>query len=169
VNVEPAASNFHARHDAVARSYVYQISTRRTAFGKKFVWWIKDQLDPEIMNEAAKLFVGLKDFRNFTDSEQEQGSTKTEIIKSEITVVGDIILFHIIGSHFLWKQVRRLTGVLVETGRGKLSVADVASFFKGVTDVPAKLTSPPSGLFLENVYYSREEIKSDPVPVIRVF
>jgi tRNA pseudouridine38-40 synthase len=57
----------------------------------------------------------------------------------------------------------------VETGRGKLSVADVASFFKGVTDVPAKLTSPPSGLFLENVYYPREEIKSDPVPVIRVF
>src|SRR5579862_9598501 len=29
---------FHARHDAVARRYVYQVSRRRTAFAKPFVW-----------------------------------------------------------------------------------------------------------------------------------
>jgi len=169
INVETASPVFHARHDAVARSYIYQISARRTAFGKKFVWWIKDQLDAEKMNEAASLFVGLKDFRNFTDKDQESGSTKTEIIKSEVKLYDDVIIFHIIGSHFLWKQVRRLTGVLVEVGRGNLSVSDVASFFKGTTDIPAKNTAPPSGLFLENVYYSREEIKTEPNPVIRIF
>ena len=47
LNVEEAHPKFHARHDANARSYIYQISRRRTAFGKKFVWWIKDQLDIE--------------------------------------------------------------------------------------------------------------------------
>ena len=36
---------FHARHSAVARSYMYQIARRRTAFGKPFVWWIRDPLD----------------------------------------------------------------------------------------------------------------------------
>ena len=45
LNVETAEPNFHARHDAIARSYIYQISRRRTAFGKKHVWWIKDQLE----------------------------------------------------------------------------------------------------------------------------
>jgi tRNA pseudouridine38-40 synthase len=168
IDVEKAADNFHARHDAVARSYVYQVSRRRTAFGKKFVWWIKDTLAVERMNEAAKIFIGLKDYRNFTDSEQEQGSTKTEIIHAEVVEAGSLILFHVIGSHFLWKQVRRMTGVLVETGRGNLSSDDVASFFKGKTDIPAKLTAPPSGLFLEKVWYDRNEITNDINPLIRI-
>jgi tRNA pseudouridine38-40 synthase len=168
INVEQAANNFHARHDAVARSYIYQISRRRTAFGKKFVWWIKDPLSAEKMNEAAMKFIGLKDFKNFTDSEQEQNSTKTEIIHSEVKEFGDMILFHVIGSHFLWKQVRRMTGVIVETGRGNISPNEVASFFKETTDIPAKLTSPPSGLFLEHVWYSRDEIVYDIDPLIRI-
>jgi tRNA pseudouridine38-40 synthase len=168
IDVEKAADNFHARHDAVARSYIYQVSRRRTAFGKKYVWWIKDQLSVEKMNEAAKQFIGLKDYRNFTDSEQEQHSTKTEIIHAEAKEFGDMILIHIVGSHFLWKQVRRMTGVLVETGRGNLSADDVASFFKGTTDIPAKLTAPPSGLFLENVWYKRDEIIYDAHPLIRI-
>lgn len=158
IDVEPAEANFHARHDAVARSYIYQISRRRTAFGKKFVWWIKDQLSSEIMNQAAGKYVGLKDFRNFTDPEQEQRSTKTDIMHAEVKDFGDLIVFHVIGSHFLWKQVRRMTGVLVEAGRGNLSPDDVASFFSGTTDIPAKLTAPPSGLFLHKVYYRKEDI-----------
>ena len=58
LNVEQADPKFHARHDAIARSYIYQISRRRTAFGKKYVWWIKDQLDITLMNEAATNFAG---------------------------------------------------------------------------------------------------------------
>jgi tRNA pseudouridine38-40 synthase len=168
INVEPAESNFHARHDAVARSYIYQISQRRTAFGKKYVWWIKDQLSVEQMNNAAKHFIGLKDFRNFTDKEQEQGSTKTEILHAEVVNFGDLIIFHVIGSHFLWKQVRRMTGVLAEAGRGNLSSTDVASFFKGSTDIPAKFTAPPSGLFLEKVYYKKEDIVYKTKPAINL-
>lgn len=158
INVEAAEPHFHARHDAVARSYIYQISRRRTAFGKKFVWWIKDDLDAEKMNEAARYFLGLKDFRNFTDPKQEQGSTRTEIIHASVSSYGDMILFHVIGSHFLWKQVRRMAGVLAETRRGKLKPDDVKALFKGLSDTPARLTAPPSGLFLENVYYDRKEI-----------
>ena len=168
IDVEPADDHFHARHDAVARSYIYQISNRRTAFGKKFVWWIKDPLSEELMNNAAKHFTGLKDYRNFTDPEQEQASTKTHIMHAGVKRYGDLVLFHVIGSHFLWKQVRRMTGVLVDVGRGKLSQADVSSFFRGNTDVPAKLTAPPSGLFLEKVYYKKEDIIFDTRPVINI-
>ncbi|HNW57766.1 MAG TPA: tRNA pseudouridine(38-40) synthase TruA [Bacteroidales bacterium] len=168
LNVEEANPKFHARHDANARSYIYQISRRRTAFGKKYVWWIKDQLDVELMNEAAKYFSGLKDYRYFTDEAQEQSSTKVEILHARVNDFGDMLVFHVVGSHFLWKQVRRMTGVLAEVGRGKLKPADVASFFKIKTDIPAKLTAPPSGLFLEKVYYRDEEISYQTNPVIRI-
>ena len=165
-NVEEAHPKFHARHDANARSYVYQISRRRTAFGKKYVWWIKDQLDVSLMNEAAKNFTGLKDYRYFTDEDAEQTSTKVEILHAAVAEFGDMIVFHVVGSHFLWKQVRRMTGVLVEAGRGKLSPAEVASFFRIKTDIPAKLTAPPSGLFLERVYYRNEEVSYETKPFI---
>lgn len=168
LNVEPADDKFHARHDAVARSYIYQISRRRTAFGKKFVWWIKDQLDLELMNKAAANFIGLKDFRSFTDEDQEQGSTKVEIKHASVNDFGDVLVFHVIGSHFLWKQVRRMTGVIVEAGRGKLSPEEVASFFRNKSDIPAKLTAPPSGLFLEKVYYNKGDIIYSTRPVINI-
>ena len=168
LKVEEADPKFHARHDAVARSYIYQISRRRTAFGKKYVWWIKDNLDVNLMNKAASKFPGLKDYRSFTDESQESGSTKVEIKHAAVNEFGDLLLFHIVGSHFLWKQVRRMTGVLVEAGRGKLSAEDIASFFSKQSDIPAKLTAPPSGLFLERVYYKNDEILYSANPVINI-
>jgi len=168
LNVEDADPHFHARHDAVARSYIYQISRRRTAFGKKYVWWIKDHLDILKMNEAAKQFAGLKDFRSFTDDDQEQASTKVEIKYAQVIEFGDLLVFHIVGSHFLWKQVRRMTGVVVEAGRGKLQIDEIASFFRQKSDIPAKLTSPPSGLFLERVYYNMQDIVYTTRPVINI-
>ena len=168
LNVEEADPGFHARHDAVARSYIYQISRRRTAFGKKYVWWIKDQLDINKMNETAKLFIGLKDFKSFTDEDQEQRSTKTEIKHALVNDFGDLLVFHVVGSHFLWKQVRRMTGVIVEAGRGNLDPAEVSTFFRNKSDIPAKLTSPPSGLFLEKVFYDKKDIVFQTKPVINI-
>ena len=43
--IDKAPHRFHARHDAVSRCYLYQISRRRTAFAKPFVWWIREPLD----------------------------------------------------------------------------------------------------------------------------
>ena len=59
---------FHARHHAVARRYLYQIARRRTAFAKAYVWWVKEPLDVGRMREAARAFVGMRDFRSFAAS-----------------------------------------------------------------------------------------------------
>lgn len=168
LDVAKVHDGFHARHDAAARSYIYQISRRRTSFGKKYVWWIKDQLEINRMNEAARHFTGLKNYRSFTDDEQEQKSTRVEIMHSEVYDYGDMLLFHVIGSHFLWKQVRRMTGVVVEAGRGKLDTRDIPGFFRNKSDIPASLTAPPSGLFLEKVYYPGEKINFSARPVFNL-
>src|SRR3954465_13213309 len=56
---------FHARHHAVARRYLYQIARRRTAFATACVWWVKEPLDVPRMRDAARGFVGMRDFRSF--------------------------------------------------------------------------------------------------------
>src|SRR3712207_4155476 len=79
LRVAVARANFHARHDARSRYYVYQIATRRTAFGKPFVWWVRDRLNARAMAEAAALVVGRHDFSSFCESPEAQGSTLVEV------------------------------------------------------------------------------------------
>lgn len=153
LSVEKVAARFHARHDAVARSYVYQLSGRRNAFGKKYLWWIKDDLNIKAMQQACRLFVGMKDFQSFTNEKGGEKSTLVEVQQLQIHEQGDLLIVHIVGSHFLWKMVRRIVGVLVEVGRGNLSEADIQSFFSTLSNEPARLTAPPGGLFLERIYY----------------
>ena len=153
LQVEKVRHKFHARHDAVARSYIYQISRRRTAFAKPFVWWVKEELDVERMREAASVFVGHHDFRSFSDDDPEEKSTEVAVETLELYEDGDLILVHIEGSHFIWKMVRRIVGVLVEVGRGGMTVDEAAALLTQASDVPAPLTAPASGLFLERVYY----------------
>lgn len=147
---------FHARHDALARSYVYQISRRRTAFGKPFVWWVREPLDVGQMRAAATSFVGMQNFAAFTDDDPEEKSTVVLVDSLEIAEAGALVLIRIQGSHFLWKMVRRIAGVLAAVGRGELRAGDAAALVAGNARTgvsPAALTAPAAGLFLEAVYY----------------
>lgn len=153
LRVEPVRHRFHARHDAVARSYVYQIARRRSAFAKAYVWWVKEELDLERMREVMQHFVGRHDFRAFSDDDPDEKSTAVEVESFELYEDGDLLLVHIEGSHFLWKMVRRLVGVIVEVGRGGLTEEAATAMLRAASDIPAKLTAPAAGLFLERVYY----------------
>lgn len=156
LEIEKSNSGFHARHSAQYRVYLYQISKRRTAFAKNFVWWIKDKLDFEMMLIASQKFVGMHDFSSFADKDSEDKSTKVLIHNIELKETNDLILIRIVGSHFLWKMVRRIVGILVEVGRGKKSISDIEFYLNNNSQEPKKFTAPPSGLFLEKVVYDKK-------------
>lgn len=149
--VDSVPHRFHARHGAVARSYIYQIARRRSAFAKPFVWWVKEALDLERMKDAAARLSGMHDFQSFSDDDPDEKST--EVLVEEVTIGedGDLILVRVGGSHFIWKMVRRMVGVLVEVGKGRLDPGEVW------TVDAARLTAPASGLFLERVFYEGDQ------------
>lgn len=153
LEIEKAPEKFHARHSAISRGYLYQISKRRTAFEKRYVWWVKDHLDVHAMKNAAKLFEGRHDFKSFSDD--TPGEKSTIVVVEDISVTEDDmkIYIRIQASHFLWKMVRRIIGILVEAGRGNISTGHILSFLKTYSEEPSKYTAPPSGLFLEKVFY----------------
>jgi len=154
LKVENAQPRFHARHHAVSRSYLYFIARRRTAFGKRYVWWIKDNLDIKKMRQAINVFAGFHDFSSFADKRMDkETSTQVNIESVQLKEFADIIAIRITGSHFLWKMVRRLVGITCEAGRGKFSIRDVEQLLNSHSDIPAHFTAPPSGLFLEKVLY----------------
>ncbi len=157
LSLEEAPPNFHARHDAIARRYVYQVSTRKDAFSKKFVWWVKDALDVEAMSRAAALAAGRHNFVRFRakDDARPNESTIVEVHSSEIVRQDALILYRIEGSHFLWRMVRRLTGCIVKVGLGELTVEQFEQLLanRGPAHDVAAWTAPASGLFLEAVTY----------------
>jgi tRNA pseudouridine38-40 synthase len=170
LHVKEVPLSFHARHHAIKRSYIYLISKERTAFGKKYVWWVKDTLDLKNMRDIYPLFSGFHDFVSFADKRRDKNaSTLVKIEFIEVKSLDALIVFRIVASHFLWKMVRRIVGILVEAGRGNLSRRDVEQIFISPSDVPARYTAPPSGLFLEKVFYEGDALKPLKLPMIPFF
>jgi tRNA pseudouridine38-40 synthase len=166
LRVEEARGDFDPRRDAKARYYLYQISTRRSAFAKRFVWWVKDSLNVDSMKIASVALVGRHDFSRFCDRRTDDGSSIVVVNNVQLEVAGGLVLFRICASHFLWKMVRRIVGALVEVGRGSITIND----FTGLVDSRpggdrssefsvASYTAPPSGLFLERVVYDEDDVK----------
>jgi tRNA pseudouridine38-40 synthase len=158
VECDEAPPRFHARHDAVARTYFYQYSTRKTALSKRFVWWIKEPLDVSKMQAAAELIAGRHDFTAFRakDPSRPEESTVVVVNAAEVGVDGDMIVFRIEASHFLWKMVRRLAGTLAKVGLSEISVEQFQGLIEGRKSAGidiAAWTAPGSGLFLESVRY----------------
>lgn len=158
LNIEPASRKFHARHDAISRAYIYQVSTRKQAFVKKTVWWVKEPLDVAAMQRAALLLVGRHDFICFRaqDAARPDESTIVVVESAAIEAEDDIIQFRIEASHFLWRMVRRIVGCLVKVGKGELREKDFQRLIEGHPNPDfdiAAWTAPASGLFLESVRY----------------
>ena len=152
VHAEPASERFHPRHDATERIYLYQVSTRRSAFVKPFVWWVRDRLDVAAVERASQSLVGLRDFSRWTDRRSEAEDHRVKVERTGVGIDGDLVLIRIGASHFLWKMVRKLVAALVDVGRGELSVEAFDALLKepGPHYEP---TAPPAGLFLEAVLY----------------
>jgi tRNA pseudouridine38-40 synthase len=164
LNVSNASPQFHPRHDAKQRSYIYQIALRRTAFAKRYVWWVHEDLNIDRIKAASQLLVGRHDFERFADKRSEEKSTIVVVDQIEVERLEDLLLIRISASHFLWKMVRRIVGCLVQIGLNQLTVEHLVAFLQQ-QPLPRKFrsfsiaahTAPASGLFLESVTYNKEE------------
>ncbi len=158
LQVEQAARDFHARHSARSRVYVYQISRRKQAFTKRYVWWVKEDLDLKRIEAAASKLTGRHDFICFRAADASRPDESTIVVVENVAIEAedDIIQIRIKASHFLWRMVRRIVGVLVKVGTGEVSLEEFEKLLKGrcspKLDVAA-WTAPASGLFLEEVIY----------------
>lgn len=166
LRAERVSDRFHARHDATSRVYLYQIATRRTAFAKPFVWWIKDRLDADAMRDAAAGIAGRHDFSAFSDKRLKEEESRIVVVeRCDLVRDGELILLRIAASHFLWKMVRKLVAFLAEVGRGNIQPQHLARLLESREAFSP--TAPPSGLFLEAVLYG-EEFTRPLAPIVPV-
>jgi tRNA pseudouridine38-40 synthase len=156
--VESVDLRFHARHSCIARSYVYQLRNRKSAFGKRYSWWIHDEMDLAAMQRAGAVLTGMHDFAAFAEKQELKKSTKVMVYQIRILADSELIRVRVVGSHFLWHLVRRMVGVLVEVGCRRLPETEVAALLRTPSDSPFNHTAPAAGLFFEKAFYEENEL-----------
>jgi tRNA pseudouridine38-40 synthase len=156
--------SFHSRHDAASRRYRYQIATRRSAFFKRLIWWVRQPLDFQAMDQAARALPGRHDFTSFADRSAEISEPRVRVFQASVRRGDFLTSFTIEADHFLPRMVRRVAGVLVQIGLHALPVEAMTRFLSETVDDPAAWTAPPSGLFLERVLYAAETVPPQTSP-----
>ena len=153
LSVEEAAPRFHARLNAVRKTYVYRIwnAPVRNVFRRRFTTWIQKPLDLETMEQAAAFLCGTHDYRAFCSLKKFKKSTVRTIEQIEIGKLGQEIRISYTGDGFLYHMVRILTGTLVEVGLGLRKPEEMTAILEGQDRTKAGRLMPPEGLTLESV------------------
>lgn len=147
---------FHARFDAVAKEYRYQIDTGAVAdpFLRRYAWHHPQPLDVRAMRRAAKWLVGRHDFTALSarTGTVERGKVRT-ITRLTIRREGRLLTIAVRADGFLYKMVRTLVGALVRVGEGKLTAEALRELVRTCRRVPVLETAPAHGLILWRVWY----------------
>lgn len=152
---------FHPRYDALWRQYAYRVVTPRARqpLLSRYAWQlVGEELDLQRMNEAAAICLGEHDFAAFGRPPQAgSANTVRRIFRSRWVLqaggLGVTTIYRIRGTAFLYHMVRRLAGLLVQVGRGKVAIREFEAILQSGDITRAKALAPARGLMLEAVGY----------------
>ena len=160
-SVESAPANFHATHDALRKTYRYQIHNSRVPplLDRRYVWHIPTaELDTQWMGQGGAALIGRHDFASFETTGSERATTVRTITRLDVTrcpvaTGGNRIEIEVEGDGFLYNMVRAIAGTLVEVGRGARPTDWVGQVLAACDRRAAGPNAPPQGLVLVRVDY----------------
>jgi tRNA pseudouridine38-40 synthase len=147
---------FHARFNAICKTYQYRIRNRLTpaAIGRQYEWFIRKKLDVPAMQKAVKMIMGTHDFKSFEGTGSPREHTIRTIKESAVSEgENGRIFIDITADGFLRYMVRNIIGTLVDVGLGKISPEDFKKILESKDRGFAGMTAPAQGLFLVSVDY----------------
>ena len=149
------SDDFHARYSSVGKEYVYLVYNAKyqNPFFSDYSYHFRYDVDLEMINKAAKHFIGTHDFAAFCSAYSDVEDTERTIYDLKAEKDGDLILFTISGNGFLYNMVRIIVGTLLMVSQGKISPDDIPAIIDSKQRKNAGRTAPAQGLFLNKVFY----------------
>ncbi len=154
LQLDEVDAEFHPRYDARSRAYQYYIYNQpvRSPLHGRFHWHISTPLDITQMNDAAVQLVGLHDFATFGTPPQGENTIR-EVFYSYWLRQGNVLIYEIEATAFLYRMVRSIVGSLKLVGDGSWTVSEFIAAFEAANRDQCGTVAPPQGLRLVSVTY----------------
>lgn len=151
-------ADFHARYSCTGKQYIYKIYNNplRNPFFVDRALHYRYYLDAAVLNGEAKAFIGTHDFSAFCSAGCEVKSKIRSVSEAGVTRDGDVVTFSVTADGFLYNMVRIMVGTLLGVSEGKIPAGSIPSVIDSLERERAGITAPPEGLYLNKVYYGRD-------------
>lgn len=153
-SVIPVMEDAHARFDAIARAYKYYIHFEKDPFNFNRSWLLKDKLNLDLMNQAAKELLNYTDFSCFSKSNTQTFTNNCKITKAVFEEIENGLVFTIQADRFLRNMVRAIMGTLVRVGKHEINLDDFKAIIESKNRSKAGQSVPACGLYLVKVKYN---------------
>lgn len=150
----PVRPDAHARFDAVSRTYKYYVTLNKSAFNREYSWYLVNEPDFGLMNQAAEMLLSTVDFTSFSKLHTDTKTNDCRVTEALWTPLEDgRWVFTITADRFLRNMVRAIVGTLMEVGRHKLTVDGFRKIIENKDRCSAGDSAPAQGLFLYKIVY----------------
>lgn len=163
ISCEDVSSDFHARHMAISKEYIYKIylSKQKDPFLTDTAVRYPYSFDIEKVRNACKCFIGTHDFEGFCNYYKNSNEnilrkptdTVRHIFDFNVTENGNLKIFLVKGNGFLYNMVRVLVGTVLSVNEDKILLENLPDIIISKDRALAGRTMPPQGLYLNRVFY----------------
>lgn len=144
---------YHCRFDAINREYKYFIYRDKNPFLKDIAFYYPYQLNINVLNEAASLLLGKKDFSSFSKRNTQVKNFICDIQKSEWILEESKLIYHVRANRFLRGMVKGMVGTMLRVGTGKISLTEFSQIIQKRDSLQSDFSVPSHALFLMAVKY----------------
>jgi len=151
-------NDFHARFDAVERSYEYHIHTSKNPFVTDSSFHLKlgkSEINYDLLNSASELLLNYSDFNTFCKTRSDVNTTKCKLSRSEWKWDSDQMIYHISADRFLRGMVRLTVGALLNISMGKMKISELKECLESKSRLSRDWSVPAHGLYLTNIVYTK--------------
>lgn len=152
-DIIPVSDEAHSRFDALKRTYEYHIHTFKDPFLQDLSWYFHQELDVDLMNEAAELLFNYTNFQCFSKVNTDVNTFDCTIFEANWKQENNTLIFTISANRFLRNMVRAIVGTLVNVGLRKITLADFNAIIESKNRDKAGFSVPAHGLYLTEIEY----------------
>lgn len=160
-NIVRVRVDAHARFDAVSRRYEYHVVTTKNVFKNELAARFNENLNFDLMNEAASVLPEYIDFTSFSKLHTDVKTNNCVITQAKWELVDNEWVFTIEADRFLRNMVRAIVGTLLEVGRNRMSVAQFRDVIAAKNRCKAGASVPAQGLYLVDIQYPNDVFSVD--------
>ena len=151
----PVRPDAHARFDAVSRTYKYYVTLNKSAFHREYSWYLVNEPDFGLMNQAAEMLLSTVDFTSFSKLHTDTKTNDCRVTEALWTPLEDgRWVFTITADRFLRNMVRAIVGTLMEVGRHKLTLEEFKKIIESKDRCSAGDSATAQGLFMYKIVYA---------------